>query len=74
MVYYNYGCPDLCWIPTRKEEVMTVIAQYLKFDGKIYVYHDIKSITYNAAGFAALKKRDTVIDLNENYKIIAIVD
>jgi hypothetical protein len=53
---------------------MTVVAQYTKYEGRIYVYHDVKSITYRADGFASLKKRDTTVDLNENYKILAIVN
>lgn len=51
---------------------MTVVAQYK--NGKVYVYHDIKSITYNAAGLPDLKKRDTTINFSNDYKIIAIVD
>lgn len=51
---------------------MTVIAQWKT--EKICVYHDIKSITYRSDGFPSLKKRDTTIDLTENYKVIAIVD
>ena len=52
---------------------MTVVAEWR--EKKIYVYHDVKSITYNQySGFPALKKRDTTIDLTEDYKIIAIVD
>lgn len=52
---------------------MTVVAQWK--EKKIYVYHDIKSITYNTFnGLPALKKRDSTIDLSEDYKILAIVD
>lgn len=51
---------------------MTVVAQWKT--GKIYVYHDIKSITYRPDGFPTLKKRDTIIDLNNDYQVIAVVD
>ena len=54
-----------------KEISVTVVAQYKT--GRVLVYHDIKSITYNTAGLPVLKKRDTSIDMSQDYTIIAIV-
>lgn len=51
---------------------MTVVTQWKS--GKIIIYHDIKSITYRPDGFPSLKKRDTTIDLTEDYKVIGIID
>jgi hypothetical protein len=52
---------------------MTVVTEWK--DKKIFIYHDVKSITYRQFdGLPSLKKRDTTIDLSDDYKIIAIVN
>lgn len=51
---------------------MTVVVQWKNM--KIINYHDVKSITYRPDGHPSLKKRDTTIDLTDDYKVITIID